>query len=1277
MLRPFSVNAFLFLIIAFSTQPISAQSTQVSLSWKANPISFTNQDNQRIHVPTFDGAVHSFSSQGLPLFIIEQNVASDGNFAYVLENEVTEVVTNPSFDMRSIPSHFEVKQIVTTERKKDILTVQVCPIRFANNQVERLISFSLRVEKKSSSSQHRAGNAFASQSVLSQGNWFKVSVVDNGVYKLDYNFVKNNSGVDPATVSFNNIGVFGNGGGMLPEVNNAPRHDDLQENAILRVDNNNNGRMDADDYILFYAQGPNEWKYDNSLSRFVFVKNLYSDKNFYFISTTEGSGKTINAVANGSSPTHFVNSFTDYAVREMDEYNTINSGREWLGDKMSSSKPSFNFSFNFPNLLTSEPVKYRSMVAATSRFGSNIEFAVNGANIFNHFTSGISDGAYKPGFMPSNQNGTFIATGPSLNFSYSFSNPDQGSSSVGYLDKLEINAQRALTMVGDAMVFRNPSSVGAGNVTNFTLSNANNNVRIWNITDPTNITANSFDLNGSAITFNSSTSNLKEFLAVNIFGNFSSPTAEGGVSTQNLHGLGFQDYIIVTDASLISAANRLADFHRQRNQMRVVVVDKNQIYNEFSSGKQDITAIRDFVRMFYERAGNDSVNLPKYLCLFGDASYDFKNRLKDNTNTVPTYQSYHSQYPLSSYVTDDFFGCLDPSEGGDMNNPQRGDVAVGRIPVITLSEANGVVDKIINYKSIHTLGEWRNITTTIGDDEDGEVHANQADRLGEYTRINHPAYNIEKIILDAYQQQSTPGGDRYPDANIAILNAVNRGTLVLSYTGHGGPNNWAHERIFNLSDIQRLKNKDRLPLFVTATCDFSPFDNPEKKSAGEVLMTMTEGGGIGLITTTRAVFSDANDRLQNALYSQLFVNINGKKPTMGQLMMNAKNAVMSSGDMENNRKFSLLGDPALTLNYPEYNIKTTHVNGISVNLQQDTLKALSLVTIRGEVQNWDGSLKTDFDGVCYPLVFDKLSKFNTLANDPNARIKQYNIYNNSLFRGACTVTNGVFEFSFIVPLDINYQFGNGRISYYAQTNDNRDAHGYQNDIVIGGTADTFSLDNQGPIVKLFMNNNQFISGGITDENPWLYAELEDESGINATGNGVGHDITAILDENSPNPIVLNQYYTTVLNDFRKGTVRYPFYKLAEGRHTLSIKAWDIHNNSAEDETEFVVANSAKLALMSILNYPNPVTDKTCFSFETNKVNETLRVKIDIFAVNGALVKSIDADYESDGYRTACLEWDGLDNLGAVIANGVYVYRLSVVDQSGNKANQTSKLVLIK
>jgi hypothetical protein len=699
------------------------------------------------------------------------------------------------------------------------------------------------------------------------------------------------------------------------------------------------------------------------------------------------------------------------------------------------------------------------------------------------------------------------------------------------------------------------------------------------------------------------------------------------------------------------------------------------------------------MRMFYERASGPS-DIARYLLLLGDASYDYKDVLDGNTNFVPTFQSHESLLPTRSYGSDDFFGMLDPHEGNwTPTSTDALDVGVGRFVVRTLEDATGIVDKIIRYEEVNAAGssiggqeecvggsissvvapDWRNRIVVVADDEDGNMHFNQADELADTIQARYPEYNLTKIYLDAYVQVSTPGGQRYPEAQVDLNNNVEKGALLLNYTGHGGELGWTHERVLGISDINGWSNSSNLPAFVTATCEFSRYDDPARVSAGELVLLNPNGGGIALFTTSRLVYSAPNFNLNMKFYQNLFTEQPWGDPTMGDVIRMTK---VAAGSDVNNRNFLLLGDPAQRLAYPENDIATLTVNGLSVSSEVDTLNALELVTVTGKLVNSeDGTDMNGFNGVIYPTVYDKETAATTLGNDPASYSAPFQVRKSLVFRGKASVTNGQFRFQFVVPRDIAYNFDFGRFSYYAE-NEETNANGYSHDFVIGGSSSDVELDQVGPDIQLYMNDEQFVYGGTTDENPLLLALVVDSNGINTVGNGIGHDLTAVLDENTANTINLNDFYESDLDSYQSGRISYPFSELSEGLHNLKVKVWDVHNNSSEAYTEFVVAQSANLALDHVLNYPNPFTTRTSFYFEHNQACNELAVQLQVFTVSGKLVKTINESIHNDGFHGDPIEWDGLDDYGQKIGRGVYVYNLRVSTPDGQVAEQTEKLVIL-
>ncbi|MBA3707031.1 MAG: type IX secretion system sortase PorU, partial [Bacteroidetes bacterium] len=704
---------------------------------------------------------------------------------------------------------------------------------------------------------------------------------------------------------------------------------------------------------------------------------------------------------------------------------------------------------------------------------------------------------------------------------------------------------------------------------------------------------------------------------------------------------------------------QLAAYHENIDKLSTVVITPQQIYNEFSSGAQDISAIRDFVKMFYDKAKNAN-EMPQYLLLFGDGSYDNKKRFGNNTNFIPTYQSDNSSTLIYSYVSDDFYGLLDDSEGLFSPNSTADvvDIGIGRFPVKSKSEAQAAINKILNYTKTglppnttnngcsnqsfsSPFGDWRNTVCLVGDDEDMDLHLDQADQLATLIDTTYDDYNIDKIYLDAYQQESTPGGKRYPDVNDAINKRVEKGCLILNYTGHGGEVGLAHERVVEVSQINKWDNINNMPLIFSATCEFSRFDDPERTSAGEYAFLNPNGAAIALFTTVRLVFASPNFTLNQHFYEAAFEPINGKMPRLGDLYYYMKN--QTGGNSVNSRNFTLLGDPALTLAYPKYNISTDTVNAMAVSSSgSDTLKALSTVTVSGYIRDKQNNVLSGYSGVLYPTVYDKPQNIITLSNDgSDSPPRTFSLQKNILYKGKVSVTNGYYKFSFVVPKDIAYQFGIGRISYYAE-NGSEDAQGNYEKVIIGGSNDLAPVDVNGPDVSLYMNDAKFVFGGLTNENPDLFAILQDVNGINTVGNGIGHDLTAVLDANTENAVVLNDYYQADMNSYKSGTLRYRYSDLSEGKHTLKLKVWDVYNNSSESYTEFVVAKSAELALSHVLNYPNPFTTKTQFYFEQNQCCQLLNVQVQVFTISGKLVKSIATYVHAEGFRSEPIEWDGRD-----------------------------------
>lgn len=1263
----------------------SADLISFELKW-SQPKTYQLNEEEHIEVLNFEGAYYSISNNHLPSFSITLPVPAKyglNELTASLENTVFQPLNETSL-IRSPERLFtEIQMHVSTglSRKKAFITVSFLPIRKSGNSFEKLTAFSIRLLPTGKKMGLKtSSHTWASNSVLASGTWYKIAVKEDGVYKLDYNSLRQ-LGFDMSSLDPRNIRIFGNGIGMLPELNSLSRPDDLIENAI-EVVGEADGIFNNSDYILFYGRSPDRWVFNPLTSRYQHSKHLYSDYNFYFVTADlPGPAKRIQpAPLLTPQPGDFNVTTVDHlAFHEQNLKNYIKSGRQAYGETFDVNLTQ-SFSFNIPNLVSSSPVWYNIGFMARSTMAHSFLVNSGGQQVCTATMPTIGNGVYEDYGKLKNCTGNFNTSGSGVVFDITYSYNPAAPSSVGYLDFIEINARRTLAVSSSQFTFSDRAAFIGGNaqalyiIQGFTSTN-----RVWDVTDPYQVAEQPVDQTGS---FTADATNLREFV---LFRNQAAytPVLKGMVPNQNLHALGPADMIIVSHPLFIIQANRLADLHRTHEGLTVHVVDINQVFNEFSGGTYDVPAIRDFVKMMYDRSNGD---YPKYLLLFGDGSYDNKTESAANTNFIPTYQSENSLSVLGSYQSDDFFGLLDDSEGAwpSGSNTDLLDIGIGRLPAKSKAEAASMVDKIYRYvqtgaasmsvaeNEVNTpLGDWRNIVCFVADDEDGSAYIDQSDTLMKNLNSFSERFNIDKIYLDAYQQISTAGGQRYPDVNTAIDNRVNKGALLINYVGHGGELGWAHEKILDNSMINSWKNSYRMPLFITATCEFSRFDDPARTSSGEYVLLKSDGGGIGLYTTTRLVYAYQNAILNKFVFRRLFEPVNNEMPRLGDVYLNSKRDYPN----DNARNFTLLGDPAVRLAYPHYDIVATEINAQPLNGVNDTIRALSKVTFKGEVRN-NGTVMNTFNGIIYPTVYDKASVMKTLSNDGSSPQRTFELQKNILFKGKARVVKGSFSFTFIVPKDIAYNFGKGRLSFYAQ-NGNDDASGFYDEIIIGGLNENALTDNTSPDLKLYMNDEQFVFGGVTNENPVIYAIVADESGINTVGNGIGHDITAMLDNESDPVYVLNDFYEADLDNFQKGKIIYQLKDLSEGNHSVKLKVWDIYNNSSDAYTEFTVASSAEIALKHVLNYPNPFTTNTQFYFEHNQAGARLDIQIQVFTITGKLVKTLNQRVTSEGFRNNGIEWDGKDEFGDHIGRGVYIYRLRVRNDKGAYAEKYEKLVLLR
>lgn len=1101
-------------------------------------------------------------------------------------------------------------------------------------------------------------------SVLATGRWYKIAVTQTGLYQVTYQDILT-LGMDPALINPQHFRLYGNGGGMLPESNADFRIDDLRENTI-QVFDGGDAHFDPGDYFIFYGEAPDKWYFDTVSRTFFHQKNLFSDSTYYFLTADLGPGKRpLDQASTDSASTYTSRRMSERVYHDVDLVSLIRSGRVWYGEAFNKDKTTFEFSFPMPDADSTSPVIVRTDVAARSEPISRFILTHNGKVVDSIQVDGTDpDNTYYYGKSKLKKT-QFAKLKPDFTLGFRYNLPVE--SSLGWLNYFEVNCIRRLIYHGPQMFFRDISSAFRNRVTEFQLKNPTPTVKVWDITDPGNILNIQGTFTDTTFRFRLPTDSLREFVAFD--GSFFHPVyLSGPVANQNLHASEPSQMLIVSHPLFLSLANELADFHRVQSAISVSVVTTNQIFNEFASGQQDITAIRDYVKMLFDRG--QPANAPRFLLIFGDGSYDPKNRVPGNNNMVPTYQSQESLKFVGTYVTDDYFGIMGEELGVDSNG--KIDIGIGRFPVTTTTEARQMLDKIFHYSSTRdsVLSDWRNVVTFVADDENDNLHLEQAEELSRIVANNYPLFNVNKIYFDAYPIVLIPGGARFPDATKAINHAVSKGSLIINYTGHGGEDGWSNEKALTVGDINSWRNFSKLPVFLTATCEFSRFDNPERLSAGEIVILHPNGGAIALYSTTRLALSTSNFRLDTSFFHHLMDKLDGNYLSMGDLIRISKN---NNGNNINIRNFVLLGDPAQKIAFPEYKVKTLTINNKPLD-EADTLLGLSTVTVTGIIENEQGQIVQTFDGQLDAKVFDKPVTYTTLGNTIDAHPANFTMQNSLLHAGSSLVQQGEFNFSFVLPKDIALQFGHGKLSYYAQ-NGSTDAAGFTDRIIIGGRDPDIDPVNNGPEISLYMNDRSFSDGGKTSFSPLLIADLSDTNGINYLGLGIGHEIMAVLDGDWVHAIVLNDYYHPDFGSSARGSLTYAFSDLSIGKHSLLVKAWDLYDNSSEKTITFHVSSS--ISVSGIMNFPNPMTDHTSFRFYPMKGTGPLTVEIDIYNLQGQMVQSLTYLYGENQEEPLMYYWDGTNRNGMKLNSGIYPYKIKFRGNNGIYGEASQKLVIIR
>lgn len=1170
------------------------------------------------------------------------------------------------------PRQNELLSHISYLRKEPKLVARIPAFRTRDGVQEFLLNTTITI-KESAEPDIALRPTYPENSVLSSGKWYKIGVTRRGIHKIDGAFLSG-IGIDLSGVNPAHIRIYGNGGQVMTEIPDDSEPNDLVENALFV--STSGSSFGSSDYILFYAPGPVKWQYDEDFL-FYHTNNYYSDTAYYFINVDKGPGKRIEPGAVSGSPIVTFDQFDDYAVVDLDSFHNSSAGKIWWSHQMYSDV-SFSLTQNI-NLKLTDPVgpfRLDYQVGCTVPTGGStlrIDHGSSPLSVVN-FSTFVSYDEIKinEGVLTSSTSSKTIPI--TLKFTPS-------GTGKGLLDYLRVNGKSFLNFSGLGQLnFRNADSrTYEGQPLAYQLSGVSSATKVWDVTNPLQPVSLALSLSGSTGTVKTSGAGINELIAFN-GSEYYAPVFSKVISNQNLHTLESRAFIIITVDSFLPVAQELAQLHQELDGITTHIVTTEQIYNEFSSGSQDIAGIRNFIRMFYDRAGSPD-QVPENILLLGAASYDYKNRVNGNTNIVPNYQSYASANfggnPGSSFSTDDYYTLLDSNEVVSKDYSLY-DIGVGRIPARNVNEAQNLLTKIKHYVSPQSYGPWKNNALFLADDADGAGNFPRnndqiVDSLAKYS----PILNINKLYADAYPEVAGASGDTYPKVTDELNSQFFTGNFLLNYAGHGGPQKLADENILTKAHIGDLRNFSRLPVVITGTCDFGRYDNPAFSSGGMDLFMKPDGGSIASISTTTQVTGGASTKLITQYIPYQFnKNEEGNVMSMGQAMMRAKNA--SSGSSFNNSAFVLLGDPALKLAIPKLDVTTDSIKIFVSETETestDTISALGNYILFGSVKDADGNVRSDFNGTVYVTIFDK-PQSNPISSSYYPAYTSYTTQNSTVFKGQVSVTDGEFAINMVIPKDLNYEYGKGKISYYV-SNEMIDGAGVDTHVVVGGFADFVKDDNQPPVVQPFIDDDKFRDGGVTGPDPMLYVKLSDDNGINISGSSIGHDLIAILDGDAENPYILNNYYFTKPDDFKSGEVYFPMSGLAEGWHEIEVRAWDVYNNSGSGIVRFEVRKKDEAVISETYTYPNPMTESyTNFVIQHNLKNENIHIAIEVYNSGGAVIKRIEHDM-NPGVNRVEIPWNGVGESGIQAAPGVYMYRVVLKGPENIVGTAHNKLVIVR
>lgn len=1172
-----------------------------------------------------------------------------------------------------LPEIPQVDSRVGVSRKQGYLDIRFVPIVCRNGRYYKILSCQIAIDRQPKkmvsriSSSRVRSERYAASSVLAQGRWVKIKVSQDGVYMLTPSDLQKMGFSDPSRVK-----LYGYGGHLQHEAIDADNdYDDLSEVPLYHGKNG----------LLFYGNGPVSWERSASYL-YRHTVNNYSTHGYYFLTEGDSPASFDKAEEFTGAVSNTVSTFIDQVLYERDEYAWYPGGRRLFDSYDYYNGNSQTYELSTPGAVGgNEAASLRVAFTAGASTRTTVEPEVNGSAKTSFSVDALSN--YTKGALSER---TFDLKGE-IQGDQTTVRLTATRGNHARLDFLELNYTRKLEINEPFLDFRNENTAATG----FTLSNpSGRNLSVWRLGDSLHPTVQmNGKTNGASYYFQDDYSK-GHYVAVDVDATFPKPEYVSEVANQNLHAIdSLVDMVIIVPQSgkLTAQAERLAEAHRRLDGMKVLVVRADQIYNEFSSGTPDATAYRRFMKMLYDRAATVD-EAPRYLLLFGDAAWD--NRMISTTwkqenpeDYLLCYESDDSFSAITCYVMEDYFGLLDDGEGASLKT-EKVDLGIGRFPVVTENDARNLVDKTIHYMENSEAGSWKNKIVILGDDGDDNLHMKSAEIVAQDIEKNNPEYDLQRIYWDAYTVVNSTTGNSYPEVQDQIDKQMNEGALIMNYTGHAATYGFSHEFVLVLDDFRNFTST-KVPLWVTAACDVMPFDG-RTENVGETAMLNPSAAALAFFGTARTVYADDN-LYMNRYFSRYVLDRDetGRRYRLGDAVRLSKVSLLDpNGDMgtdrtQNKLHYALLGDPALLIGSAEYRIVLDSINGRPIADTDQTLPALSagsLVRISGHVEQLDGTPAPAFTGSITTQVYDSEQDITCKNNAGATTPFQFTTRDKILFAGTDSVSKGAFNFTFPIPLDINYSDASGRMVFYAVSNDRKEeANGYSEQFLVGGTGSDLMADTLGPEMRLWLNDIENPAGARVNSTPLLRVALKDESGINTSGNGIGHDLELVIDDNPATSYNLNTSYVNEFGDYREGSVTFMVPKLSAGKHKLKFRAWDTMNNSSVTEFEFEVDPNLSPRISKLYATQNPARTTTNFVLAYDRPGETCDFTIQVMDFAGRkLWQHTERGVSGEGIYS--VPWNLTSGGGARLGTGVYLYRVVITSSDGVKSESAAEKIII-